>query len=93
MRMFTCPFITRACGATSTFNLKPNITYSIVNSQATNRLFNQTAICNYKVTADLSNLSPTEAKTALININVKQYQHIFININNGTSLKLANDPV
>jgi hypothetical protein len=45
------------------------------------------------VVADLSSLSPTEARTALINVNVKQYQNIFMHINNGTSLKLANDPV
>lgn len=93
MRMATCPFITRACGSTSTFNLKPNSTYQIINSQVSNRFFNQSAICNYKVVADLSSLSATEANTALINVYVKQYQNIFMHINNGTSLKLANDPI
>lgn len=43
--------------------------------------------------ADLSSLTATEARTALINVYVKQYQNIYVHINNGTSLKNANDPI
>lgn len=43
--------------------------------------------------ADLSNLTATEARTALINVYVKQYQNIYVHINNGTSLRNANDPI
>ena len=43
--------------------------------------------------ADLSTLSVNEARYALINVYVKQYQNIFVHLNNGTALKTANDPI
>jgi hypothetical protein len=45
------------------------------------------------VVADLSTLSVNEARLALINVYVKQYQNIFVHLNNGTALKTANDPI
>jgi hypothetical protein len=59
--MTSCPFNLKTCsGTTPTILLKPNKTESIIHSEKTNRFFNSTAICHYRINADLSNLTKTE---------------------------------
>ena len=69
------------------------MTTNVAHSYTNNRLFNSTAICYYKITADLSSLPANVTKTAVMNVFVNRYNNVFIHLNNGTTRKNAEDAI